>query len=243
LGNVEYDRADLRAAILPHATGEDPDARWAARAALVHVMREPSDLAWWIEEARTAGFDNAEEVTRGLTALSNGVIRDDVATAVLHMLRDGTAIRPSFVLRGLRGAVEFDASVEARLIEVVRASPKTSNDLDYYFHFITPELDPKSDAVVDFILEAFDQGAHEVLRGLSVGLSRSQRDRAAARLVEFAENADADWQLNEILTTLKSIATRSHSDRISALGRLENLSELRRQQVEATAAAARSRPD
>lgn len=238
----EYDRVDFRSMILRHATSQDAAVRWAARSALIHVDPDPSDLAWWVEEAKSANRQNAEEVAAGLTTLSRGVIRGDVADAYLQLLRDGTNIKRAFVMRGLREANEFDPDVVARLVEIVRSAPDSDYDSSYFFHFVASRMDPKPDVVLDLALERFDQGAREALRGLGVGLSSEQQRRAADRLLTFAENADADWQLASILTELVSIANSSHVDRILALGNLPNLNTERREQIESAAAAARVRP-
>lgn len=220
VGSNDYDHAEYRTAIEPHASSEDPDIRRAAREALAVVQPLTSDLAMWIEEAQRADRSNAETTTEFLVRVAEGRIEDEVADAVLHLLRDGTDIKKAFVIRGLAEATVFDPRVEARLIEIVRSVEPHDYDSGYFFHFLAPRLDPKSDAVVDLILDRVGKGQYDIstpLRGLRKGLSETQRAYAAERLLGFAENAGTTTTRRAILDGLRYIAGPAEVPRLQVL--------------------------
>jgi hypothetical protein len=188
------DLADARSRILPHTRSDDPAVRRTARDVLASVAPSRDDVAMWLDEARSADRNTAESTARGLVAVAEGLVEGEVADAVLHLLRDGTEIKKAFVMRGLQQAKRFDGRVEARLLEIVRAAPARDYDSAYFFHFLTPRWAPKSDAVVDLLLERTASGTGEVetiVRGFGAGLSESQRARVAAALATYFPNAVA----------------------------------------------------
>lgn len=220
VGSNDYDHAEYRAAILPHASSEDPDVRRAAREALAVVQPETGDLAWWLEEAQTADRNNAETTTEFLVRVAEGRVEGEVADAVLHLLREGTDIKKAFVMRGLQQSKDFDPRVEARLVEIVRAVEPHDYDSGYFFHFLAPRMDPKSDAVVDLILDRVGQGKGDLgtpLRGLRKGLDERQRAYAADRLVGFAESAGTTYTRQAILDGLRYVAGQEQIARLQVL--------------------------
>lgn len=220
LGNADYDRADFRQGILPHARSKDPEIRRAALEALAWVQPEPEDLAPWLAEAKLADRNNAEATAMALARVSAGVIRGETADAVLHLLRDGTKIKKAFVIRGLQSAKEWGASVEQRLIDIVRSVPAHDYDSAYYFHFITPRLDPKSDAVIDLMLERIEEGKAEIstiVRGFRVGLDEAQRDRVSSKLLDYAEDAPNARVISALAEGLRWTARAQHVARMKAL--------------------------
>ena len=98
LGTVEYDRADFRRGVLPHAKSEDPEVRRAALIALAWVQPDKADLALWADTVKSADRSSAEEIAQALVRTSDGVIRGGTADAVLHLLRDGTQIRKPTII-------------------------------------------------------------------------------------------------------------------------------------------------
>ena len=220
LGSNDYDHAEYRAAILTYARSEDPDVRRAAREALAVVQPMTSDLDWWLEEARTADRSNAESTAGFLVRVAEGRVEGKVADAVLHLLREGTDIRKAFVMRGLQQATVFDPAVEARLVEIVRSVDPQDYDSHYFFHFLAPRLDPKSDAVVELILDRVGQGKGDLatpLRGLRKGLSERQRAHAAQRLLGFAENAGTTYTRRAVLEGFRHVGGPEDVARLQAL--------------------------
>jgi len=220
IGNVPYDHADFRRGILPHARSQDPEIRHAARLALAWVQPEASDVALLAEEARTADRNDAESIAMALTRASGGVIRGETAEAVLHLLRDGTRIKKALVIRGLQSAKEWDPAVEARLIEIVRSVPAHDYDSAYYFHFITPHLDPKSDAVVQLMLDRLAEGKSSpetLVRGFRVGLDDRQKERVADALLDMMENAGTAFTVRSLGEALAYVASARHVERMQAL--------------------------
>jgi len=244
LGDTEYDRADWRKGILPHVKSEDAATRQAALIALAWVQPEASDLAWWADAAKGADRNNAEELARAIVKTADGVLRGAAADAVLELLRDGTDIKKAFVIRGLQGVKEWDPAAETRLIEIVRAAPAHDYDSAYYFHFITSRLDPKSDAVVDLMLEKIEEGKGEIetiVRGFRVGLDERQRDRVADALLGYAENAANASMVRNLAQGLAHVATARHVGRMQALIAGEGVDRHVIQAVERALEAARTR--
>jgi hypothetical protein len=216
----DYDPAEWRRLILPHASSDDPLLRRAALDALLIVMPDRADLALWIQAAHTADRSNAEQTARALVLLSEGRVEAEVADAVLHLLRPGTDIKAAFVIRGLNDATVIDSRVEARLIEIVRSVDPRDYDSGYFFHFLAPDWDPKSDALVDLILEraAKGQGSLDtILRGLKKGLDERQRERAAERLIVLAENAGTERARAHVLEGMAYVAGPAQVDRLRAI--------------------------
>ncbi len=245
LDDVDYDRDDFRARILPHAKRpQDDEIRRWARTALVSVKPDPADMPLVIEDAQTAGRIDAELIARDLTTLSQGVIEGATADAVLALLRDGTHFRKAVVMRGLQSAKSFSPAVEARLIAIVRSVDPQDFDSHYFFEFLAIRWDPKSDAVVDAILDTVDRGRDQIeimLRGLETGLSDSQRERAATRLLVMVDKAGVSFARRLLLTTLAKIAGHAHVSQLEAIAASPNVDATTQALATAAAKAARAR--
>ena len=244
LGDVEYDRADWRKGILPHAKSKEPDVRLAALMALAWVQPEPADLALWSDAVRDADRNNAEQVAYAIVNTAGGVLRGAAADSVLHLLREGTNIKKAFVIRGLQQVKEWDPAVEARLIGIVRAAPAHDYDSGYYFHFITSRLDPKSDAVLDLMLEKVEAGKGEletIVRGFRVGLDERQKERVAEALLGYAENAGNARTVRWLAQGLEHVASARLVPRMQALIAGEGVDKYAKQAVEKAIEAARTR--
>ncbi len=227
IGNVEFDRADWRGAILPHARNGDPEVQIAALIALAYVQPEHADLDLWSEVIKHADRENGEEVAHAIVRASGGIIRGTTADAVLHLLRDGTNTKKAFVIRGLQGGREWDEAVEARLIEIARNAPARDYDSVYYFHFITSRLDPKSDEVIELMLEKIEEGKSEmaaIMRGFRIGLDDRQAELVADKLLGYAENAGTSHKLKAIADGLKNVVRPQHIPRLEALAKGDNVS-------------------
>ena len=173
-----------------------------------------------IEDAKTADRSEAETTAECLTTLSRGVIEGDTAEAVLLLLRDGTEIKKAFVMRGLQLAKSFAPAVEARLVEIVRSVEPQDYDSHYFFYFLASRWAPKSDAVVDVMLDTAGTGKGQIdaiVRGFATGLTDAQRDRAASKLLDFVENAGSPYARQALLETLAKIAGASHVARLEAI--------------------------
>ena len=217
---AEYDRAEWRALIHPHLASKDPILRRAAMEALLVVKTDRADLEYWIEATLTADRQNAERTAEALVLLADGRVEGAVAEAILHLLRSGTDIKPAFVIRGLSDATVLEPRVEARLIEIVRQAEPGDYDSHYFFHFVARSLAPKSDVVVDLILDRAGTGRGQVdtiLAGLAKGLDEGQRARAAERVMGFAENAGADGARRAVLKSLQAIAGPAQVARLEAM--------------------------
>ena len=245
MGGVELDRVDFRRGIEPHAASTEPTIRRAALEALAFMDPQPADIGLWLAEAQAADRSSAEVTAQAITKVAGGRIEGAAAEAVLLLLRDGTDIKRAMVMRGLQQATSFDPRVEARLLAIVRAAPTGDYDRHYFFHFLAPRMDPKSDAVVDLLLDAAADGAHNqvgtVLRALRVGLSDPQRRRVADTLLAYAENAETAYLLGALIEALRAVAGPEHVERLEALGRDEEVRKVLGPAIQQAAAAARRR--
>ncbi len=244
LGNVTYDRADWRGAILPHAKSADPEVRLAALTALAYVQPEASDIGLWKEAVAGAGRSNGEEIAQAIVRTAGGVLEGEAAEAVLHLLRDGTRIKRAMVIRGLQSVKTWDPAVEARLLEVVRTSRGGDSVEHYYFHFIAARLDPKSDAVLDLILEKIETGRgglQTIVRGFRTGLDDRQKERAADALIDCAENAPDAYTVRLLAEALGRVAGARHIARMEALIAGEDVDKYARMAVEDAIRQARRR--
>lgn len=244
LGNIEYDRAAWRAAILPHTKSADGATQAAALVALAYVQPDESDLALWPEAAKRADRSTAEGMAHAIVRTAEGVLQGDAADAVLHLLRDGTDIRKAFVVRGLQSVKQWDPVVEARLVEIVGAAPASSYDSSYFFHFITPRMDPKSDAIVDLMLAKIEEGKSNIqtlIRGFHDGLDERQKAHAADKLVGYAENANA-YTVRYIAEALGHVASARHVDRMAALIAGDDVDKYAKNAMEHAIQRAKRRP-
>lgn len=245
LKGTKHDDGGLRAVVLPHASHEDPQVRRAALGALLRIDPNPADLDLWLAEVPTVvDRATADETLSALVRFSDGEIRDKVADAVLDLLRDGSSIEPWHVMDGLQGAKAYDARVEARLIEIVRASPFGGRVDGAYFRWVALRLDPKSDAVLDLMLDRIRVVKGDVwpiIGSFRLGLSDAQKDRAADRLLEYAEEADAAGILSVLVSALEHVAYAAQAPRIEALARYERVPQHVRENIDKTARAARAR--
>ncbi|MDJ0522476.1 MAG: hypothetical protein QNJ90_10450 [Planctomycetota bacterium] len=244
LGKLDYDRDDWRAAILPHVQSEDRMTRTAALIALAYVKPEASDINHWPDVAKDSDRNNAEEMAHAITRTADGILRDEAATAVLHLLRPGTNIKKAFVIRGLQSVKEWDPAVEARLVEIVGKAPAHDYDSGYFFHFVTPRMDPKSDAILELMLKKIEAGRSSIQtlsRGFRKGLDERQKSHAADKLLDYAENADNAYTVRWLAEALQFVASMRHVDRMAALVSGDDVDQHAKSAMERAMQAARTR--
>jgi hypothetical protein len=217
----------------PRETGPQSDA------SATPAKPDPADLAMWLEKAEAADRNSAETTASNLVRVARGIVRGKVADAILHLLREDPRISKAFVMRGLAGMKVMDPRVEARLIEIVRSVEEQDYDSHYYFHFIAGHMQPKSDAVVDLILDRASESRGNpdtILRGLRLGLSEAQRARAADALISLAENAGSIHVQRSVLGALAHVAGSAQAGRLDSLAQQspdETIQRLARRAAEA----------
>jgi hypothetical protein len=241
---AEIDRRGWRDLILPHVSSSEPLLRRAALRALLFVAPDPADLVYWIEEAKSADRQSAETAARSIVKLAGGRVEGAAADAVLGLLRPGTDIKAAFVMRGLSDAKVLDSRVQNRLLEIVRKADPGDYDSHYFFHFLARNLEPKSDALMDLILDraaGMKGDLRTVLSGLRKGLDAGQRARAAERLIGLAENASSDPARAEVLRVLVDLAGPAQVARLEAIASDPDVAESTRKLAATAAKAARAR--
>ena len=210
----------MRVLIEPHTDASDVPTREAALIALAHVDPLPEDAKKLAMLASEDTLRWGEGVAEAVVLTSEGVIDGAAAQAVLGLLAEDGPTKKAFVMRGLQNAKEWAPAVEARLLEIVRKAPPRDYDGHYFFHFLTSRMDPKSDAVLDVMLERIERApsdADTVARGLRVGLSEQQRTRATERLLEMARAATKRHALRGVLVALGQVATKRDLETIRGL--------------------------
>ncbi|MEZ6009597.1 MAG: hypothetical protein R3F05_17800 [Planctomycetota bacterium] len=219
LGDVPYDKQAFRRAIERRVGDEDIETRVAAAIALAYVEPMGVDVEALVRVAEL-GTGDGEQIALALNRLSHGVWEGRAADGALVLLGDGYPTKKAFVMRGMKGPVRMEPRVEARLLEIVRAASPQDYDSAYFFHFITPDLRPKSDAVVDLLVEAMgtsDRDLRMVVRSFQTGLDERQKQRAAQALLRIAESADRASVQRHLATAVDSVASATDRSRMEAL--------------------------
>jgi hypothetical protein len=249
VASQDIDKAAWRTAILPQVHDSDDGLRLAALQALLALGAHEEDASLWVEEARRLqgpeGDAEVEAVARGLTRLGGGRIQGDLGDAVLHLLDDETRLSPVLVLRGLQMATWFEPRVEKRILDIVRVAKVGTAVRFAFFHQVAAHLEPKSDAVVDLLLQVAATGGGElatVLRALGRGLSPAQVRRVADALLVDAEGADSAYTLNCYALALVPVARREQAKRLEALLADDTRASAAGEALRKALAAARARP-
>lgn len=242
LARTDEIRAEARARILPLLPSADPYIAFAALRSLTWVKPDRQDLPFWIAAAAKATRQDAEEIALGLVRAAGDKVDGDIADSILALLADGREWPRSGVIRGLQTAKSLDPRVEARLIEIVRAAPRTE-DAHYVFHFVVPRQDPKSDALLDLSLEQVGAGRdlQTILHSISWGLSDVQRERAGKTVMDYVANADNRVTRVFLLQSLSQLAGEAQIRPLEALSADPTLDAGTRHAVDQALTAARRR--
>ena len=217
----------------------------AALEAASTVDPQDEDVDRWITLAVSEDASQTGELTAEfLLRAAKGRVEGAVADAVLHLLRPGASTKAAFVMRGLQSFRVLDGRVQARLLQIATEAKPADDDAHYYFHFLAPRIEPKSDELVDLVLEriaAGDGGASTMLRSLRRGLSAEQRARVSSQLVDHVLVEGHDGRRAELLHALVEFALPGEAARLDELAAREELNEPTRQLVRKAADAARAR--
>jgi hypothetical protein len=175
-----------------------------------------------LEEVRTAHKGNVQQVTEDLVRAASGNVTGEVADAVLHLLSGQGGIKRCFVMRAMAqgGALEIDPRVVTRCLEIAREVPATDYDCAYFFSWLAPLIDPKSDDLVDFTLDRAmtrTHANHEYLDTLRVGLTDTQLERCANRVIDGVEATEDKRIRVSLLTALLWLARKEHASRLEAM--------------------------
>lgn len=226
---ARVDRGALRAQIDRYLDHESPAIARAALEAGTVIKPRAGDEARWIAAALADVPGSRGETTiQMLVQAADGRVEGRVAEAALHMLRTGGSQKQAFLMRGLQGFKTLSPELVTRMIDIAGAAAPTDYDSHYFFHFIAPRIDPKSDRLVDLTLELLAGGKAEsstLLRSLRRGLSDPQKQRAAERLLTIAEGSTRDHEVGTLLQGVGELGNENQVGRLEALARRDDLSK------------------
>jgi len=180
LGDVSFDKAPLRPAILALARAGDEATRVDALYALHATAPEPEDVQLVLQLTSTPTPLVRERGLHLLALFSGGRIEGEVGRAALGLLAtdDPRTLRQG--LSGLWGA-RFGPEVEARLLALARGPEPARHDALYYALSTSPE---KSSAVTSLLIEraqgADGEMAQRAFWGLGFGVAAEDMARVAA---------------------------------------------------------------
>ncbi len=223
----EAERAALRRQLEAHFDHRDPLIARAALEAATVIKPKPGDVERWLVVARGAlPRGEAETVAQLLVKAAEGQVTGAVAEAILHLLRDRTSIKKAFVMRGIQRFKVLDPRVESRLLDIVQSVDPQDYDSAYFFHFLAARIDPKSDRLVDLILDRAADGKGDIaslMRMLRRGISERQRMRAAEQVLGYAMTAMNPSARLGLLRGMSVLADASHIEDLEKLAARDGL--------------------
>lgn len=225
----------------------DADAPWLARAAIAAASNVDPKREDVVPLARLIADghldEDGEEAAALLVRTSEGRIEGLAADAVLNLLRAGAQTKPAFVMRGLRAYRSLAPTVRTRLLDIVATAEPHDYDSHYFFHFLAPRLEPKSDRLVALALERIGQPGGtdtiELIRSLQRGTSAAQRLEIAHTLVEAAHEATNPGFFRQLLLGIRMYGDDRHIAQLQALTGRDDLDDAMRAQIAAAIEALR----
>jgi hypothetical protein len=216
LYDLAFDRASFRPLILPWLESSDPAVKVRAAWALFAAGAESGDL----ERILVVVADPAPEIQAEATLLVRMFSKDEIvgpaAEAVLkaldtddrHLLCEG--------LRGVRGG-RVSPEVEDRILAIAASPDPEVRTAAIYYALST--LAPKSEQVVDFLIEAVGSpvanDAYRAQWGLTFGVPPMSQEKVADLFLDVFSRPAAPSIRLQALRALANYGRERHADALS----------------------------